>query len=113
MFGGIPSGLVKILISNFDECIFNPSNDKTVAKSFKFAMFKPYANILISQKINKTRNSFIFRRNGHVEYIDGADLLNGCSGLKFSAKTVTKTIWLWPGWLSNCRKVDEIVSNFS
>lgn len=70
-----------------------------------------------SRKSNNFSNKFVkmsllIRGTDRVEYIDGTDMLNGCHALIPGANTVTKTIWLWPGWLSNCLKVNEVVPDF-
>lgn len=46
--------------------------------------------------------------NDEPEHISGIELLNNCHALKSSSSSITKTIWLWPGWLSNCSKADAI-----
>lgn len=39
--GGISPEFVKVVLSTFDKCVFDPTSDATIAKSFKFILFKP------------------------------------------------------------------------
>lgn len=41
LFGGIPEEFTKTVISTFDECKFDPTSDKSIARSFAFLVFKP------------------------------------------------------------------------
>lgn len=87
-------------------------------------MMKPYrspSNSPCSNRESRKSNHFpkkivemslLIRDTDQAEYIDGTDMLNGCHALRSGANAVTKTIWLWPGWLSNCLSVNEVVPDF-
>lgn len=46
---GIPTEFVEAILSTLNKCDFDPTNDMTIAKSFKFILYKPWVETIYSK----------------------------------------------------------------